>query len=107
MNTLEVTIADGKYTVIQDETGRLRALRYGEEWRDCCGDNLVYYLATEVDELRRWKEEALLVESLWDVQAVGKELNLPLGAMIPKHILPEIKKLKARIEQLETIISMK
>ena len=31
----------------------LRALRYGEEWRDCCGDNLVYYLAAELDDARK------------------------------------------------------
>jgi len=49
---LNVSIHDDKYTVIQDDQGRLRALRYGEEWRDCCGDNLVYWLAVEVQELR-------------------------------------------------------
>lgn len=48
-----VTVAGGKYTVIQDSTGRLKALRYGEEWRDCCGDNLIYNLAYELQELRR------------------------------------------------------
>jgi len=49
---MNITVADGKYTVIQDEKGRLRALRYGEEWRDCCGDNLIYALAAEVEDLR-------------------------------------------------------
>lgn len=106
-NLLEVTIADGKYTVIQAENGALRALRYGEEWRDCCGDNLIYYLAAEVADLRRWKDEALQVELSWDVQAVGIELNMPLGANIVKGILPEIQKLKARIASLESIIAMK
>ena len=49
---LHVTVYDGKYTVIQDETGRLRALRYGEEWRDCCGDGLILALAQEIANLR-------------------------------------------------------
>ena len=47
-----VTVADGKYTVILDEYSGLRALRYGEEWRDCCGDGLIYTLAAEIEELR-------------------------------------------------------
>lgn len=49
---LRVTIGDGKYTVIQDASGKLFALRYGRPWRDCCGDGLIYALAAEVEELR-------------------------------------------------------
>ena len=48
---MNITIANGKYTIIQDESGRLKALRYGEEWRDCCGDGLIYALAAEIEEL--------------------------------------------------------
>lgn len=48
---LKVTVCDGKYTVIQTDDG-LRALRYGQEWRDLTGDGLVLALAQEVDELR-------------------------------------------------------
>lgn len=34
---------DGKYTVTFDEqSGALKALRYGDEWRDLSGDKLVY-----------------------------------------------------------------
>ena len=47
-----VTVADGKYTVIMPANGGLKALRYGEEWRDCCGDGLIYALAAEIAELR-------------------------------------------------------
>lgn len=50
---LSVIVGDGKYTVVQDSRGYLRALRYGEEWRDCCGDKLILTLAQEVDNLRR------------------------------------------------------
>ena len=48
---LRVSVCDGKYTVIQEAAGRLKALRYGEEWRDCCGDTLIMALAQRVDEL--------------------------------------------------------
>ena len=51
-NMLNVSVWNGKYTVIQDYRGRLKALRHGEEWRDCCGDNLILVLAYEIEELR-------------------------------------------------------
>jgi len=51
-NAVNITVYDGKYTVIQDVKGRLRALRYGDEWRDCCGDGLILALAQEVQNLR-------------------------------------------------------
>lgn len=47
-----VTVGDGKYTVKQDASGRLTALRYGEPWRDCVGDGLICALACEVNSLR-------------------------------------------------------
>ncbi len=49
---LSVEVGDGKYTVQQDRKGRLTALRYGEPWRDCCGDGLILTLAQEVSGLR-------------------------------------------------------
>lgn len=49
---LDVTVADGKYTVRQNVTGKLYVLRYNEPWRDLCGDGLVYSLAAEVEILR-------------------------------------------------------
>lgn len=49
---LSITLADGKYTVIQYDDGRLCALRYGEPWRDLTGDKLVLALAQEVERLR-------------------------------------------------------
>lgn len=41
---------NGKYTIIQ-EPGKLEALRYGEPWRDLTGDNLVYWMAVEIETL--------------------------------------------------------
>lgn len=46
-----VTVYDGKYTVVWGGDKPLRALRYGEEWRDCVGDGLVLALAQEVRSL--------------------------------------------------------
>ena len=51
-DTLRVTVYDGKYTVVMDAGGRMRALRHGEEWRDLTGDGLVLALAQEIEELR-------------------------------------------------------
>lgn len=49
---LRESVADGKYTVVMTNKGELKALRYGEEWRDCCGDKLIYSLAAEIEALR-------------------------------------------------------
>lgn len=51
-DVLNVSVADGKYRVIMKESGELTALRYEEEWRDCCGDNLIYNLAAELQEAK-------------------------------------------------------
>lgn len=51
-DVLNVTVESGKYTVKQDASGRLTALRYGNTWRDCTGDKLIYALAAEVESLR-------------------------------------------------------
>ena len=55
---LRVSVNEGKYTVVHDENG-LRALRYGEEWRDCVGDNLICALAYTVEEERIRSAELL------------------------------------------------
>ena len=40
------------YEVIQDPTGRVKALRHGLDWRDLTGDNLVLSMAYEIEKLR-------------------------------------------------------
>ena len=62
------------------------------------------FLVSTIERLLKldaWKQEALAVESGWDAQAVGKALNIPLGASIRKGILPAIEELKQRIAQLQ------
>jgi hypothetical protein len=53
---LRATVYDKKYTVVQDANGGVRALRHGEEWRNCVGDGLVLALAQEVRRLREGYE---------------------------------------------------
>lgn len=52
--SLSVSLENDKYQVIQNADGRVFARRYGEAWRDCCGDKLVLSLAQEVDRLRKY-----------------------------------------------------
>lgn len=46
------TFNDGKYAVVFHDNGKLEALRYGETWRSLTGDNLVYWLAVELQNAR-------------------------------------------------------
>lgn len=55
---LSVTVMDGKYTFIQEHSGRCYALRYGDSWRDCTGDGLMLALAQEIEELEIKLQEA-------------------------------------------------
>ena len=52
MSGVNISICDGKYTVIQAPTGTTRVLRYGEDWRDVTGDNVIGGLAWELQEAR-------------------------------------------------------
>lgn len=48
----KIDLSDDKYTIIEDlENGRFEALRYGEEWRNLIGDNLILSLVQKVQEL--------------------------------------------------------
>ncbi len=55
---INVKLDDGKYQVLMGQDHRLKALRNGEDWRDLCGDNLVYFLASEVQKLRKIIKDA-------------------------------------------------
>lgn len=50
---LNVSVDNGKYTVIMEADGRLHALRHGEPWQDLTGNNLVYFLAAELEAARK------------------------------------------------------
>ena len=51
-NLTVVTVGDGKYTYVQRYDGGSYALRYGQQWQDCTGDNLVLCLAQEIETLK-------------------------------------------------------
>ncbi len=45
-------LCDGKYTIeISQDFTKFIALRYGEEWRNLCGDGLILSLCQRIDEL--------------------------------------------------------
>ena len=48
-----VKLDGGKYTIVYGETDSypVKCLRYGEEWRDLLGDNLIYWLCSRIEEL--------------------------------------------------------
>ena len=52
-----LTVAEGKYTLVMDPTN-MRALRYGEPWRDLVGDGFVMALGHEIERLRKELAEA-------------------------------------------------
>lgn len=51
----KVEVEKGKYTVVLPDKPeeKLHVLRYGESWRDCAGDKLIYCLASELNEARQ------------------------------------------------------
>lgn len=57
---------DGKYTVVSDN-GRLKALRYGQPWRDLTGDHLVYAMLVKAIQLK--EERDALAAKLKDQDA--------------------------------------
>lgn len=56
------------------------------------------------NDLEEWKQQQLVVESEWDVQAVGKALNIPIGASIRKGILPAVERLKKVVDAVDDVL---
>jgi hypothetical protein len=99
---LNVSIENGKYTVIQEATGRLHALRYGEPWRDCVGDNVIFHLAHYVANLRKLAEDAVIAEESQYVDWAKLNKDSPDYDPAYKVEYPEsVKKLRARLEELK------
>jgi hypothetical protein len=57
----------------------------------------------ERDELKRWKEEMLQVESEWDCQRVGELLNIGLGEPMRKNIEPKIREILKAIQNFRDV----
>ena len=49
---MQHSFEDGKYTVISDDKGNLKALRHGEPWQDLTGNKMVHAMLYEVDSLK-------------------------------------------------------
>lgn len=49
-----ITLDNGKYTIVYDKDNNFpeKCLRYGEEWRELVGDNLIFYLCNEIERLK-------------------------------------------------------
>lgn len=63
---LRIDVGDGKYTIVQPESGGAYVLRYGEEWLDelPSGANCWLAMAYELAELRN-EVESLKEKALW------------------------------------------
>lgn len=50
----KIDLYDGKYTIVNDleNGGRVKVLRYGEEWRDLSGDGFLLALFYELEEAK-------------------------------------------------------
>ena len=78
-----IDVCDGKYTIIYDfETGQSECLRYGEKWRDLCGDKMVLAMFDTIVELR---ERAAEVEDLKEHTGQSVFRNM-LGGLV-YHLL--------------------
>lgn len=62
-------------------------------------------LERERNQLQRWKDEQMFVESQWDAQAVGRELGMVAGTDIRRNILPCIVELKKERDKARAALS--
>jgi hypothetical protein len=87
-NLLSVTTDDGKYTVVMPEEGGLHALRYGERWRECVGDNLILTLAQNL-EAARDRAVDLALKHVWrEVAAAPPDVDVPVLFWHPEYGSP-------------------
>jgi hypothetical protein len=84
---LYVGTDDKKYTVVQKKDGHIHALRYGEKWRDCVGDNLVLTLAQDLQSTR---------EKLFSLR---KSLEILVGASSKEELTAMLEFLKEWIKE--------
>lgn len=66
----EITVGDGKYTLVHNNGAHFHCLRYGEVWRDLVGDGMVLALVQRIEEL-----EEQVAELKQDLQVANDGLN--------------------------------
>lgn len=62
------------------------------------------YAQSQTQELTEWKESMMKVLSELDLQGIGNALELPLGSSIAPQVLPKIKELQERNEELVSML---
>lgn len=69
-----IDLCDGKYTIVCDlDKGQMECLRYGEKWRDLCGDKMVLAMFDRIVELQI-KEWELIAEKSPALVEVRRQL---------------------------------
>jgi len=57
----KIELCEGKYSVIYNlDTGQSECFRYGEPWRDLCGDKMVLAMFDRIVELEEASDSELL-----------------------------------------------
>lgn len=90
---INVSICDGKYTIIQDASGRTKLLRYGEPWRWVTGDNVILGAAYEIEKLQ---EHIKQLEDNRTMAAANSLANM----MAYEDAVEKIKRLRREVELL-------
>jgi hypothetical protein len=102
LNKENLDLMDDVIDWMQDfqNIGRLMGLRGSKVPNVEDIEKSIKELMEDRDELKRWKEEMLQVESEWDCQRVGKLLNIAPGEPIRNNIEPKIRQLIAEKDDL-------
>jgi len=88
MHNLEVKTSDGKYTVIQDESGAISILRYKENWMGPAGfpgNGAVLALAQDIHELREELRTAVNYLRQGKIKYAPHTTNSLVDDFIAKH----------------------
>ncbi|MFU8688454.1 hypothetical protein ACNA6I_01350 [Rossellomorea sp. FS2] len=69
---MRIDLEEGKYSVVNELSngGGLRALRYGEEWRNLSGDGLILAMYHEIERLQEKVEEYENLAEEFDYYAI-------------------------------------
>lgn len=66
-------------------------------------ENKIQQLESQLQDNKRWMDEAKQVFDNVNFQEVGKELGIPLGEIISNQILPKIRELKSQLQASKEI----
>ncbi len=91
---INVSICDGKYTIIQDASGRTKLLRHGEPWRWVTGDNVILGAAYEIEKLQE------RIKQLEDARTVAAANSLA-NMLAYEDAIAKIKRLVEAGDRME------